>query len=294
MERFNVRQLSSAGAGEIRGLDCSKLLDAETLEQLRRTMLDYPVTVIRNQSLTPSQQAAFSRQLGPLEAQDRKTYCDPEEPDILILSNEVRADGTAVGIVDAGDFWHSDSSHHEEPCRLTLLYAVRNPRTGGDTEFCNMYQVYDALPADLKRRIEGRYGIHHISKLLNPRVAVSGGRTDAAAYYKQHEQATRPVLQPMVRTHPETGRQALYVSPRFTIGISDMPNEEAQSLLDRLFAVMLEERFRYRHRWADGDLVIWDNRCLNHQACGGYSLPDIRRMHRTTIRGDRPFYRPAA
>ena len=111
---------------------------------------------------------------------------------------------------------------------------------------------------------------------------------------KVTEHATKDMLQPMVRTHPETGRQALYVSPRFTIGIADMPDDEAQPLLDKLFAIMLEPRFRYRHKWRDGDLVIWDNRCLNHQACGGYSLPDIRRMHRTTIRGDRPFYRPAA
>jgi taurine dioxygenase len=171
---------------------------------------------------------------------------------------------------------------------------VRNPRTGGDTEFCNMYQVYDALGDDLKRQVEGRYGIHHISKLKNPRVTVSAGRSDAAAYYRQRERETEPVLQPMVRTHPETGRQALYVSPRFTIGIADMAEAEAQQLLDRLFALMLEPRFHYRHRWRNGDLVIWDNRCLTHQACGGYALPDIRRMHRTTIRGDRPFYRPAA
>lgn len=291
---FTVNPLSAAGAAEILGLDCAVPLDAATLAALQRTMLDYPVVAIRDQELTPRQQAAFSRQLGPLEAQDRKTYCHPEDPDILILSNEIRPDGSAVGIVDAGDFWHSDSSHLEEPCRATVLYAVKNPKTGGDTEFCNMYQVYDALPDELRRRIEGRDGIHHISKAKNPRVTISKARTDAAVYYREREQATRDMRQPMVRTHPETGRQALYVSPRFTIGIADMPDEEAQPLLDRLFAIMLEAGFRYRHKWRDGDLVIWDNRCLNHQACGGYSLPDIRRMHRTTIRGDKPFYRPAA
>jgi len=291
---FQVNRLSQAAAAEIVGLDCSQPLDAETLAALRETMREYPVVAIRDQTLTAAQQAVFSRQLGPLEAQDRKTYCHPDDPDILILSNEIRPDGTAVGIVDAGDFWHSDSSHLQEPCRATVLYAVRNPKTGGDTEFCNMYQVYDALPAELKRRIEGRDGIHHISKMKNPRVAVSAARGDAAAYYKEREKATKEVRQPMVRTHPETGRQALYVSPRFTIGIADMPDAEAQPLLDRLFEIMLEPRFHYRHQWRDGDLVIWDNRCLNHRACGGYSLPDIRRMHRTTIRGDRPFYRPAA
>jgi taurine dioxygenase len=291
---FVVNKLSGAGAAEIVGLDCAAPLDEGTLAALKRAMLAHPITVIRGQVLSAGQQAAFSRLLGPLEAQDRKTYCHPEDEDVLILSNEIRPDGTAVGIVDAGDFWHSDSSHLEEPCRSTVLYAVRNPTTGGDTEFCNMYQVYEALPADLKRAIEGRYGIHHISKMKNPRVTVSAARSDAAAYYKEREQATRDALQPMVRTHPETGRQALYVSPRFTIGIADMPDGQAQPLLDRLFAIMLEPRFHYRHRWDDGDLVVWDNCCLNHRATGGYALPDIRRMHRTTIRGDRPFYRPAA
>lgn len=289
---FVVNKLSEAGAGEVLALDCANPLDAEILAALKQVLLDYPVTAIRNQTLTPKQQAAFARQLGPLETQDRRTYTHPDDPDILILSNEVRPDGSAVGIVDAGDFWHSDSSHLPEPCRLTVLYAVRNPQSGGDTEFCNMYQAYEALPAELKRQVEGRYGIHHISKLINPRVTVSSARTDAADYYRAREKETKPVLQPIVRTHPETGRQALYVSPRFTIGIADMPDEEAQPLLDRLFAVMDEPRLRYRHKWQDGDLVIWDNRCLNHQACGGYT--DIRRMHRTTIRGDRPFYRPAA
>jgi taurine dioxygenase len=288
---LRVNELSKTAA-EISGIDCSTGLDAPTLAALTETMLRYPVVAIRDQTLTAKQQGVFSRQFGSLEQQDRKTYCHPDDPDILILSNEIRPDGTAVGIIDAGDFWHSDSSHMREPCKVTVLHAVRNPREGGDTEFCNMYQVYEALPAELKKRVEGRYGVHHISKLINPRVDVSAGRIDAKDYYKRHEGTTEPVLQPMVRTHPETGRQALYVSPRFTIGVADMLDEEAQPLLDQLFAIMLEPRFRYRHKWRDGDLVMWDNRCLNHQACGGYSLPDIRRMHRATIRGDRPFYRP--
>src|SRR5215831_12317020 len=253
--RFTVNRLSDT-AGEVVGLDCATALDADTLAALKRTMLDFPVVAIRDQMLSARQQAAFSRQLGPLEAQDRKTYCHPDDADILILSNETRPDGSAVGIVDAGDYWHSDSSHLEEPCRATVLYAVRNPKTGGDTEFINMYQVYDALPDDLRRRVEGRYGIHHISKIRNPRVNVSTARTDAVAYYKEREKATRDMLQPMVRTHPETGRQALYVSPRFTIGIADMADAEAQPLLDRLFEIMLEPRFRYRHKWHDGDLVV--------------------------------------
>ncbi len=292
---FVVNELSACGAAEITGLDCSQPLAPDRLAAVKQTFRDNPILVIRGQTLTAGQQGMFSRQFGPLEAQDQVTYTHPDDRDVLILSNEIRPDGTAVGIVDAGDFWHSDSSHHEEPCQATILFSVRNPSRGGDTEFCNMYMVYDALPDDLKRQVEGRYGIHHVSKTKNPRVTISPDRPGAKDYYERRATETHEVRQPLVRTHPETGRQALYVSPRFTIGIADMDEAAAQALLDRLFAFYVRERrFQYRHRWRDGDLVMWDNRCLNHRACGGYGLPDIRRMHRTTIVGDRPFYRPAA
>lgn len=292
---FTVNRLSEIGAAEVVGLDCSKPLSPADLATLKQAFQDNPVLVIRDQSLTAKQQGVFSRQFGPLESQDQKNYTHPDDDDVLILSNEIRPDGTAVGIVDAGDFWHSDSSHHDEPCQATILYSVRNPARGGDTEFCNMYMVYEALPDDLKRQVEGRYAIHHVSKTRNRRVSISPDRPGAKDYYERRATETREVRQPLVRTHPQTGRQALYISPRFTIGIADMDDSEAQALLDRLFATFVRERrFQYRHKWRDGDLVMWDNRCLNHRACGGYGLPDIRRMHRTTIVGDRPFYRPAA
>ena len=290
---FTVTKLSDAGAAEITGLDCSKPLSPEDKAALWQTFLANPILCIRDQHLTPKQQADFVRQYGPLEAQDRSPFTHPDDQDILILSNEIRPDGTAVGIVDAGDFWHSDSSHLPEPCQATILYAVRNPSRGGDTEFCNMYQAYEALPEDLKRAIEGRLAIHHISKTKNPRVTISPDRPGAKEYYEARAKETQEVLQPIVRTHPETGRQALYISPRFTIGIADMPDAEAQPLLDRLFASFLKNRnIQYRHKWKDGDLVMWDNRCLTHRAVGGYGLPDIRRMHRTTLVGDKPFYQP--
>lgn len=292
---FTVNKLSEVGAAEVIGLDCSQPLSPADLAALKQAFTDNPVLVIRNQTLTAKQQGVFSRQFGPLESQDQKNYCHPDDDDVLILSNEIRPDGTAVGIVDAGDFWHSDSSHHVEPCQATILYSVRNPARGGDTEFCNMYMVYDALPDDLKRAVEGRLAIHHVSKTRNKRVTISPDRPGAKDYYERRANEVHEVRQPIVRTHPQSGKQALYISPRFTIGIADMDESEAQTLLDRLFDTFLRERrFQYRHKWRDGDLVMWDNRCLNHRACGGYGLPDIRRMHRTTIVGDRPFYRPVA
>jgi taurine dioxygenase len=175
-----------------------------------------------------------------------------------------------------------------------MLYSVKNPDQGGDTHFLNCYQAYEALPDALKKRIAGRRAIHHVSKTLNPRVTVSAEREGAAEYYKSREKVVKPVNQPIVRTHPETGRNALYISPRFTIAIEDMDDKEAQPLLDELFRHMFSKTaWQYTHKWKDGDLVFWDNACLIHMAGGGYAYPDTRRMHRTTIVGDAPFYRAA-
>jgi taurine dioxygenase len=294
MMGFTLTPLSAAGAAEIAGLDCRHALDRQDAAALKQAFLDYPILCIRDQHLSAAEQAQFARGFGPLEGQDRSAYCHPDDKDVLILSNDRTPDGRQIGIVDAGDFWHSDSSHLPEPCRITMLYAVQNPQQGGDTHFINLTQAYEALPPDLRQRIEGRNGIHHVSKTLNPRVTVSTEREGAADYYKAREKETTAVVQPLVRTHPETGRQALYLSPRFTIGIEGMDDAQAQPLLDDVFRHMFSNtQWHYTHKWHDGDLVFWDNACLNHMAGGGYHYPDVRRMHRTTIAGDRPFYRAA-
>jgi taurine dioxygenase len=176
---------------------------------------------------------------------------------------------------------------------MTILHSIQNPAHGGDTEYCNMYQVYEALPQRLKSQIEGRTAWHHVSKSKNKRVAISSSRPDAQAFYEEQSRTLPEVAQPMVRTHPQSGRQALYVSPRFTLRVEGLDEASSDRLLDELFAYMAEDRFRFRHRWGEGDLVLWDNRCLTHRACGGYVLPDVRRMHRTTVCGDPPYYRPA-
>ncbi len=290
---FQVREISRAGAAEVLGLDCSGPLDPEALATLRAAFVTTPILAIRGQHLTAAGQAAFSRNFGELEPQVNSQYVHPDDPFVLILSNELRPDGTAVGVVDAGDFLHSDSSWSRTPVAATILYSVRNPEHGGDTEFCNMYLVYEALPPELRRRVEGRTAVHHVSKAKNPRVAISPSRPNAKEFYEQQEREMEEVHQPMVRTHPHSGRQALYVSPRFTLRVDGLEPAESDALLDELFALMGEERFRYRHLWRDGDLVMWDNRCLTHRATGGYVLPDIRRMHRTTICGEAAFYRPS-
>jgi taurine dioxygenase len=233
---------------------------------------------------------------GGLEIPDNKDYVTEESDRVMILSNEIRPDGSAVGVVDGGDFWHSDSSHHVVPSKITILQSVHNPAKGGDTEFCSMYAVYDALPEATKKKIDGLYGVHHVSKIVNKRVTVSPGRPGAKDFYEMQAKTRENVIQPLVLTHPDSGRKALYCSPRFTIGIKGMSEEEADPILDELFACITDKkrRFHYRHKWQKNDLVMWDNRCLCHRAVGGYGLPHIRRMHRTVVGGEAPYAEQAA
>lgn len=291
---FTVNKLSESGAAEVLGFGWTSAGDPAVRDALKAALRENPILAIRGANLTASQLAQFSRWFGPLDPNaPRPELTHPEDKDVLILSNEIRQDGTAVGVVDAGEEWHSDLTFRPIPALATILQLVQRPSQGGDTEFCNLYLVHDALPDALKRRVAGLNALHHISKLRNPRVTISANRPSAAQYYTRLD-SEPGVEHPIVRTHPETGRQALFISPRFTIGIVGMDDAEAQPLLDELFGFMADKRFHYRHKWQDGDLVMWDNRCLNHRACGGYRLDDIRRLHRTCVLGDKPFYRPAA
>jgi len=292
---FELRPIGTVGAAEILGLDCSEPLDPDALAELKQAFLAHPVLAIRDQHLAPSEQRRFTEQLGPMEPLVNSEHHHPDDPQVLVVSNELRPDGTAVGVVDAGDYQHTDGQIFEYPSLATILYSVRNPTRGGATEFCNMYLVYDAVPDELKREIEGRTAEFHVSKSLNKRVQISEARPGAKEFYEQQKTKYPAVHHPIVRTHPETGRQALYVSPRFTLRIDGLDEAESDRILDALFALMAEPRFKYLHQWADHDLVMWDNRCLTHRATGGYALPDIRRMHRTVVLGtDRPAYRPAS
>lgn len=314
---IHVNPLATCAA-EILGLDCSRPLAPETLGVVKRAFLDYPVLVVRDQNLSATDVARLGCQFGQLERHgnaapaagnnadasksqlaalrqidvretpDLRLYVSPEHPDVLIMSNEIRPDLPAVGIVDNAETWHSDASHRAEPCQAIILYAIRNPLEGGDTEFCDMRAVYDALTADLRAELAGRFAVHHWSKSRNARFA---GVLDAAAH-QEGERIARLVpemRQPVVRTHPETGRQSLYVSPRFTLRIDAASEELSHRLLAGIFALAEDSRFRYRHRWRDNDLVIWDNRCLNHRV-RSFPTHETRRRLRVSVAGERPFY----
>ena len=276
---------------EIVDFDCASMT-SEMQQEAQEAFNRNHVLVFRDQALAPTELKDFSERFGPVEVPINQMYAHPECKEVLILSNEIRPDGTAVGLVDGGDGWHSDSSHLPIPAKATILQSIKNPDVGGDTIYCNMHLAFDALPEATKDHILGRFGVHNVSKTLNPRMTVSANRPDAQEFYEKAAKDRPSVLQPMVRTHPVTGRQSLYVSPRFTIAIDGMPDEQAQPLLDELFEYVYDERFQYRHVWSKRDLVMWDNRCLNHKATGNLAPGDIRRMHRTVLVGEEAYYIP--
>ncbi len=280
---MNVQPLSSALGIEITGIDAKSLNDAD-FNRLRNAFHENVVCVIREQSLSPQDQVFFSRRFGELETHISPVYQMKDVPEVMILSNEV-VEGKLLGNPDAGSDWHSDQSYTDRPCAYTILQSVRVPVEGGQTAWTNMISAYETLDAETRQQIDGLVGVHNFSRHKNPRMVPLARLSKD--YYEKY--SPPDAYHPLVRTHPSTGRKALYLSPRSTIGIKDMEDDRAQPLLDRLFAHIDNPAFVYRHQWRQGDLVLWDNRTSNHIAMGGVKEPEIRRIHRTVVAGEIPF-----
>nr|WP_226993806.1 TauD/TfdA family dioxygenase [Burkholderia plantarii] len=268
---------------EVIGLDLSQPLGDAAFARIHRAHLDHHVLVFREQRITPDQQVAFSRRFGPLQIHVLHQFALPGHPEVLIVSNIVE-DGKPIGLGDAGHFWHSDLSYKEKPSLGSLLHAQELPAEGGDTLFANMHLAWDTLPDALKQAVQGRRAEHTYLARYAELQARSPWRPNLSA---EQIAQVKAVEQPIVRTHPETGRRALFVSEHFTTRIVGLPEDESRALLDELFAHSVRDAFVYRHQWRDHDLVFWDNRSLMHLAAG---TPDHlrRKLYRTTIEGDVP------
>ncbi|MFJ5382048.1 TauD/TfdA dioxygenase family protein [Cupriavidus sp. CER94] len=284
VQDFEIRPLDAALGAEVIGLDLDRPLSAEDFRRIHRAHLDHHVVVFRDQRITPAQQIAFSRRFGPLQIHVLHQFQLADHPEILIVSNVLK-DGKPIGLGDAGHFWHSDLSYKETPSLGSLLHAIELPAEGGDTLFANMHAAYDGLPAALKQKIDGLTAEHTYLARYAELQKRSPWRPNLTP---EQIAQVKPVVHPVVRTHPETGRRALFVSEHFTTKIVGLPDDESRALLDELFAHSVRPEYVYRHQWREHDLVFWDNRSLLHLAAG---TPDhLRRvMFRTTIEGDTPF-----
>ena len=282
---MKIEKLYGAFGAVISEIDLKESFSNSNLNILKQAFVDHQLLIFHNQQIKPKHQLALSKHFGPVQKLYAEEHRIPDCPEVVVLSNE-QVDGKHIGVVAAGDYWHSDLSPSKTPGLATLLYARKLPKRGGDTEFADMFKAYDTLAEEMKEQIANLKCIHCISKLRNHRVKVT--RPNGVEYYKK-QNSIPSEAHPIVRTHPVSGRKSLYVSPRFTIGIENMEDTEAQPLLDKLFAHQVKPENIYLHKWRVDDLVIWDNRSVNHRACGGYDMNDIRRIHRTSTLGDAPF-----
>ena len=269
---------------EVTGLDLSQPLADDDFKRIHRAHLDHHVVVFRDQRITPDQQISFSRRFGPLQIHVLHQFQLTGRPEILIVSN-VLEDGKPIGLGDAGHFWHSDLSYKETPSLGSLLHAQELPAEGGDTLFANMHLAWDTLPQALHDAVEGRSAEHTYLAKYAELQKRSPWRPNLSA---EQIAEVKPVVHPIIRTHPETGRKALFVSEHFTTRVIGLPEDESRDLLQALFEHSVRDEHIYRHVWREHDLVFWDNRSLMHLASG---TPDHlrRKMYRTTIEGDTPF-----
>jgi taurine dioxygenase len=271
---IEVAPIAGALGAEIAGVDLSQPLPDEVLAEIRQAWLDHLVIFFRGQKLTPAQQLAFSRRFGePMEYPHLKGLAEfPLITPVVKLENER---------VNFGGIWHSDTSYLERPPMASMLYAIEIPPYGGDTLFANQYLAYEALSGELRKRLDTLIGINSslkadASRTREDRLRAAG--VESKVLIGEH---------PVVRTHPETGRKALYVNVGHTTHFKGMTEEESRPLLGFLFRHQIQPEFTCRFRWEAGSLAFWDNRCAQHNAVNDYQ--GFRRvMHRVTLAGERP------
>ena len=274
---ITITPKDAALGATVTGIDLAAGIDDGALAEINAAFLAHQVLVFPGQALDEAAQIRFSERFGVLGGRTRKAEDVPEKdvhPGIMLVSN-IREDGEPIGSLPDGDMmFHSDGSYADRPYRITLLHAIEVPSAGGNTLFADMYGAYDALPADLKTRLAGARA-HH-------------------AYYAGAMIKDRPAgslsgehVHPLFIAHPDTGRTVLYASRLIITRLLDMPEEESDAILDRIFDTTERPELIYEHVWRVGDLVMWDNLCTNH-ARTDFPATERRLLQRTAVIGEVP------
>ncbi|MCB1741212.1 MAG: TauD/TfdA family dioxygenase [Gammaproteobacteria bacterium] len=278
-----VSKLDAPLGARITGFDMRRPVSRAQFEDIHAAWMAHLVLVFPGQPVSDEEHVVFSRNFGTLEVHHQDIIRSDRMPEIFRVSN-VDENGelmtTANPVmrqIDQARRWHTDSSFRENPSMGSLLHGIEVTRTGGETCFIDMYAVYQALPENLRESIQDRRARHDF-ELLHRHAALRPLTPDERA-------AMPPVWQPMVRRHPVTGRESLYISPIYNDAIEGMADDEAAALIDELTRFASQDRFVYRHRWQAHDLVLWDNRCTMHLVAP-YDRGERRVMHRTTIAGE--------
>ena len=264
----------------VHGVDLSHPLSAETVSIVQQGLLDHGVIFFRNQVLTPEQHIRFGRYFGALNI-ERFVKGPDEHPEIMPVIKEARDSKGFAGM------WHSDVTFLEQPAMGSVLYARQVPAIGGDTLFSNMYLAYESLSSGMRKMIDSLNAVHRASVSYFRHRMDQANRIPNGMKFTQRDPSLESAVHPVVRTHPETGRRALYVNCAYTERFEGMTIEESRPLLEFLYRHLSAAEFTCRFRWQKGSLAFWDNRCVQHLPLNDFQ-GERREMHRIAIAGDRP------
>jgi len=293
-QQVTARSTGAALGADVEGIDLAGALAPEAIAAVKAAWAEHLVLRFRGQRLADDDLLRFSRQFGELDwapiaaakvkvpGEDRYVEAAPEGRQYVMVISNVIENGQAIGQLGAYEaIWHTDMSYNPEPPCASALYALEVPPSGGDTGFANMYLAYETLPEELRGRVEGRLCRHDGSR--NSAGELRRGFVDAP-----DPSQTIGAEHPLVRTHPVTGRKALFLGRRRNAYIPGLPLAASEALLDALWAHATKDEFTWYQQWQVGDLILWDNRCVMHRR-DAFDPGTRRVMHRTQIKGDRPF-----
>ena len=279
---LQLSPLTSFMGAEIRNVDLGASIDDAQFGQIRRALAEHSVLLFRDQEMTPESHIAFSRRFGELEDHVLKDFCLDGHPEIFVVSNIIENE-KHIGAYGGSKSYHSDLAYIPEPSMGSIFRCLECPEGEGETEFASLFAAYDALPAEKRDWLAEQSAVYDYvwdyARRQSHRPPLSA----------EQIQNTPPVTHPCVRSHPETGRRTLFLSPVWVRKFEGMSEEESQPILKELTDFATGPDFTYRHSWRPGDVLIWDNRSTLHKACPFDETNARRLMHRTTITGDRPF-----
>lgn len=271
---ITVTPLSDALGAAITGVDLRRDLDDATIQDIKQAWYDHVILVFPNQDINDDEQEKFCRNFGELELV-RTTTVASDHPHVMMITN-VKDTGKPTALEDGEMMFHYDQCYYEQPCMGATLYAIEIPDVGGNTLFANCTKAYDALSDDWKQRLERLTALNYYDYGLTPTMRPEDMNPDVPQW-----------THPVVRTHSETGRKALYVNRLMSMRIEGLPEEESDEILNFLFDQIEKPEFIYEHVWSVGDLMMWDNRCSVHART--HFDPEKRRMmRRVTVRDPIP------
>jgi taurine dioxygenase len=273
----------------IEGLDLAKPLEEREVENIIQALGRYGVVSFARQRLTAREHRDFAARFGELEINVASgAYQEPGIPEVMILSNIVK-DGRPIGLADAGQDWHTDMSYSRTIAFANVLYALQVPRRNGKvlgaTEFSSMHAAYEGLPENLKQKLEGMTVLHDFNKFWDKMRNEKGSKRPPLT--EAQKKAKPPVSHPIFLQHPITGRKVLYANPGYSMRINELPESESEEMLSFLFEHQLKPEYRYRHEWAEGDLLMWENFGTIHNAIADYGPDEHRLVKRCQVMATR-------